>query len=42
MLQLLVQFLKFNYNVKIQPWLDEGISQDILNKSIIGFYPGGD
>lgn len=33
---------RFNYNVKIQPWLDEGISQDILNKSIIGFYPGGD
>ena len=33
---------RFNYNVKIQPWLDEGITQDILNKSIIGFYPGGD
>lgn len=33
---------RFNYDIKIQPWLDEGISQEALNKSIIGFYPGGD
>ena len=33
---------RFNYDIKIQPWLDEGISQEALNKPIIGFYPGGD
>ena len=32
---------RFNYNIKIQPWLNEGIKQDILNKALIGFYPGG-
>lgn len=32
----------FNYNVKITPWIKEGISQDIMAKSLIGFYPGGD
>lgn len=33
---------KFNYEVKIEPWLKEGIKQEILNKAQIGFYPGGD
>lgn len=33
---------KFNYNVKILPWLNEGISQEALNRAKIGFYPGGD
>ena len=32
---------RFNYNVLITPWLNEGISQDILNHAQIGFYPGG-
>ena len=33
---------RFNYNVKIDPWLNEGIKQDSLNQAMIGFYPGGD
>ena len=33
---------RFNYDVKITPWLNEGISQEVLNKARIGFYPGGD
>lgn len=31
-----------NYNVKIIPWLKEGISQQVLDHAEIGFYPGGD
>lgn len=33
---------RFNYNVKIGPWLNEGISQEVLNRAKIGFYPGAD
>lgn len=33
---------RFNYSVKIGPWLREGITQDALNQAKIGFYPGGD
>ena len=33
---------RFNYNVKLTPWLNEGISQEALNVAKIGFYPGGD
>jgi hypothetical protein len=33
---------KFNYNLKITPWLKEGISQEVLQKALIGYYPGGD
>lgn len=33
---------RFNYNVKIGPWLREDISQEILDYAFIGFYPGGD
>ena len=33
---------KFNYNVSIEPWIAEGISQDSINQARIGFYPGGD
>ena len=33
---------RFNYDVKIGPWLREGISQEALNQAVIGFYPGGD
>ena len=32
---------KFLYNVKILPWLRDGISQEIMQESKIGFYPGG-
>lgn len=32
---------RFNYNVKITPWLKEGITQQVLDKAEIGFYPGG-
>lgn len=33
---------RFNYNVKLTPWLNEGITQESLTKYNIGFYPGGD
>ena len=33
---------RFNYVVKINPWLSEGITQDSLDNAIIGYYPGGD
>ena len=33
---------RFNYNIKISPWLDEGISQEAIDNAMIGFYPGGD
>lgn len=33
---------RFNYNVKITPWLDENITQEVMDANRIGFYPGGD
>lgn len=33
---------RFNYDIKITPWLNEGISQQVLDHAEIGFYPGGD
>lgn len=33
---------KFNYDVKISPWIKEGISQKVLRLAQIGYYPGGD
>lgn len=33
---------RFNYTVKIDPWLKEGISQEALDNAMIGYYPGGD
>ena len=33
---------RFNYNVLIEPWLSEGITQESLDQAQIGFYPGGD
>ena len=33
---------KFNYSVRIRPWLNEGITQEALEQARIGFYPGGD
>ena len=31
-----------NYKVKIKPWIEEGITKQVLKKNMIGFYPGGD
>lgn len=33
---------KFNYQVLLEPWLKEDISQEILEYNQIGYYPGGD
>ena len=33
---------RFNYTVKLTPWLKEGISQEVIDQAQIGFYPGGD
>ena len=33
---------RLNYNVKLTPWLNEGISQEVLDYMDIGYYPGGD
>ena len=33
---------RFNYDVKLTPWLNEGINQEVLEHARIGFYPGGD
>lgn len=32
---------RFNYKVKIKPWLDEGMSQEVLDSARIGYYAGG-
>lgn len=33
---------RFNYSVKIEPWIQEGITQMAIDKARIGFYPGRD
>lgn len=33
---------RFNYDIKITPWLNEGITQEVITNAQIGFYPGGD
>ena len=33
---------RFNYEVKIGPWLREGISQAAIEQAQVGYYPGGD
>jgi hypothetical protein len=33
---------RFNYEVEITPWLDEGISQPVLAQAQISYYPGGE
>ena len=33
---------RFNYNLKITPWLDEGISQEVIEHNKIGYYLGKD
>lgn len=32
----------FNYNLKLTPWLEEGITQEVINNARIGYFPGGD
>ena len=31
---------RFNYNVILQPWIDEGITQEVMDSNQIGFFPG--
>lgn len=31
----------FDYSAIITPWIQDGISQDIMSKASIGYYPGG-
>lgn len=33
---------RFNYDIKIGPWLREGISQEAMDQARIGYYLGGD
>lgn len=33
---------RLNYSIKLTPWLDEGISQEVINEARIGYYPGAD
>ena len=33
---------RLNYNIRLTPWLKEGISQEVLDYMDIGYYPGGD
>lgn len=33
---------RFNYEIKLAPWLQEDIAQEVLIQNRIGFYPGGD
>lgn len=32
---------RLNYTAKITPWLDEGITQEVIDNALIGYYPGG-
>lgn len=33
---------RLNYSLKLVPWLDEGISQEVIDEARIGYYPGAD
>lgn len=33
---------RMNYDIEITPWLQEGISQEVMDKAQIGYYPGAD
>lgn len=33
--------LHMNYDVRIKPWIDEGITEEVLKRNMIGYYPGG-
>lgn len=32
---------RFNYKTIIEPWIAEGIDNEILHRALIGYYPGG-
>lgn len=32
----------FNYDIEITPWLKEGMTEEVLDYTCIGYYPGGD
>lgn len=34
--------LHMNYTLRLKPWLDEGITQEVLHHALIGYYLGGD
>ena len=31
-----------NYNIALTPWLQEDITKEVLDKAMIGYFPGGD
>ena len=33
---------RFNYRIKLRPWLKDNISQEVIEQARIGFYPGPD
>lgn len=33
---------RLNYSIRIKPWLDEGIAQNVIEQAKIGYYPGGE
>ena len=33
---------RLNYNIVLTPWLNEGITQEVLNYARIGYFPGAD
>ena len=33
---------RLNYSLKLSPWLDEGIAQQVIDEARIGYYPGAD
>ena len=32
---------RLNYNLKITPWINEGMTEEVLRKALIGYFPGG-
>lgn len=33
---------RFNYNIKLAPWLEDNITQEVIDEAGIGYFPGGD
>lgn len=33
---------RLNYNVRIEPWLREGITEEVMRRAKIGYFPGGE
>lgn len=32
---------RLNYNLKITPWINEGMTEEVLRNALIGYFPGG-